>query len=184
MSLRQAGARRIRPGAALAKLKLDPCAMRYLVGKGTAAGRSGFCTDDLDGGVTGPRLVVVADGDARFAIGKFEVSEADLAPFCAQTGRCRDVSTSSQPATGVGLELASAYAEWLTQRSGHRYRLPTRAEWELVARAGKPDPNRNCQVRVAGVSRGKRNSAGDVGRAERTRLVESVRQRSGMGNGW
>jgi hypothetical protein len=158
--------------------------MRYLVGKGTAVGRSGFCTDELDGGLIGPRLVVVPDGDARFAIGKFEISEADLAPFCAQTGRCSDVSSSNQPATGVGLELASAYADWLSQRSGYRYRLPTRAEWERVARAGKPDPNRNCQVRVAGVSRGKETGAGDVGRAERIGLVESVRQRAGMGYGW
>ena len=155
MSLRQQALVAFGPVPRLAKLKLDPCAMRYLVGKGTAVGRSGFCTDDLEGGLTGPRLVVVADGDARFAIGKFEVSEADLAPFCAQTGRCRDLSGSNQPAAGIGLELASAYADWLTERSGHRYRLPTRAEWERVARAGKPDPNRNCQVRVAGVSRGK-----------------------------
>ena len=155
MSLRQQALVAFGPVPRLAKLKLDPCAMRYLVGKGTAVGRSGFCTDELDGRLIGPRLVVVPDGDARFAIGKFEISEADLAPFCAQTGRCSDVSSSNQPATGVGLELASAYADWLSQRSGYRYRLPTRAEWERVARAGKPDPNRNCQVRVAGVSRGK-----------------------------
>ncbi len=155
MSLHQQALAAFGPVPRLAQLKLDPCAMRYLVGKGTAAGRSGFCADDLGGGLTGPRLVVVPDGDGRFAISKFEISEADLAPFCAETGRCTEPSNSNQPGTGVGLELASAYADWLTQRSGHRYRLPTRAEWEHVARAGKPDPNRNCQVRVAGVSRGK-----------------------------
>ncbi len=155
MSLRQQAIVAFGPVPRLANLKLDPCAMRYLVGKGTAAGRSGFCTDELDGGLTGPRLVVVADGDTRFAIGKFEVSEADLAPFCAQTGRCQSTATGNRPATGVGLELAAAYADWLSQHSGRHYRLPTRAEWQRVASAGKPDPNRNCQVRVAGVSRGR-----------------------------
>ncbi len=137
----------------LVDLKLDPCGMRYLVGKGTAVGRSGFCTDDLGDALSGPRLVVVANGDGRFAIGKFEVSQADLVPFCEETG-CASGVNSNRPATGVSVDQANAYAQWLTQRSGYRYRLPTRAEWELVARAGKPDPNRNCQVRVAGVSRG------------------------------
>ena len=155
MSLRQQALVAFGPVPRLAKLKLDPCGMRYLVGKGTAVGRSGFCSDALDSGLAGPRLVVVADGDRRFAIGKFEVSEADLAPFCAQTGRCTSTASSNRPATGVGLELAAAYADWLSQRSGRHYRLPTRAEWERVARAGRPDPNRNCQVRVGGVSRGR-----------------------------
>ena len=155
MSLRQQALVVFGPVPKLANLKLDPCGMRYLVGKGTAVGRTGFCTDEMGGGLIGPRMVVVADGDHRFAIGKFEVSEADLAPFCAQTGRCNGTANGNRPATGVSVELARAYAEWLSQRSSRQYRLPTRSEWEHVARAGNPDPNRNCQVRVAGVSRGR-----------------------------
>ena len=85
------------------------------------ASPGGFCADDLGGGLNGPRLVVVADGDHRFAIGKFEVSFADIAPFCAETLRCNSptAATHDQPATGVGVEQAAAYAEWLSQRSGH-----------------------------------------------------------------
>ena len=139
----------------LAKLKLDPCGMRYLVGNGAAVGRSGFCVDDLADGLVGPRLVVVADGDRRFAIGKYEISEGDLAPFCEQTHRCDAVPNSSKPASGIAADLAKEYAAWLSERSGRHYRLPTRAEWERVARAGSPDPNRNCEVHVAGVSRGR-----------------------------
>jgi Sulfatase-modifying factor enzyme 1 len=139
----------------LARLKLDPCGMRYLVGNGNAVGRSGFCVDDLGDGLTGPRLIVVADGERRFAIGKYEVSEAELAPFCAQSHHCTVAAGSTKPATSIGVDVADEYAAWLSQRSGRHYRLPTRTEWERVARAGTPDPNRNCEVHVAGVSRGR-----------------------------
>ncbi len=154
MSLRQQGLAAFPGVPSLANLKLDPCGMRYLVGKGTAVGRSGFCTDDLGDGLAGPRMVVVADDGHRFAIGKFEVSQADIAPFCAHSGLCLSITGGAQPATGIGVHVAWAYAEWLSQRSGYVYRLPTRAEWTYVARAGAPDPNRNCQVHLAGVSRG------------------------------
>jgi serine/threonine protein kinase len=154
MSLRQQALVAFGPVPRLTNLKLDPCAMRSLIGNGAADGHNGFCVDTLDGASSGPRLVVVGDAAQRFAIGRYEVSEADLAPFCAQTGRCNAAPDSDRAATGVGLELAAAYLDWLSQRSGQRYRLPTRAEWELAARAGQPDPDRNCQARVAGVSRG------------------------------
>ena len=152
MSLRQEAVVVFGPIASLADIEIDPCGMRHLVNGGAAEGRS-FCTDDLGGGLTGPQLVVVADGDHRFAIGKFEVSSAERALFCALTQQCDGDSEGSRPATGVGIEFAVAYADWLSQRSGRNYRLPTRAEWELVARAGPPDPNRNCKVRASGVRR-------------------------------
>ena len=31
---------------------------------------------------------------------------------------------------------AAAYAEWLSRRTGHRWRLPSEAEWEKAARGG------------------------------------------------
>ena len=153
ISLQQQAVVLFGPIPSLANIKLDPCVVRYLVNQGAAAGSSGFCADDLGEGLTGPQLVVVSDGDHRFAIGKFEVSSAERALFCALTQRCDGDSAGSRPATGVGIEFAVAYADWLSQRSGRNYRLPTRAEWELVARAGPPDPNRNCKVRSFGVGR-------------------------------
>lgn len=77
-----------------------------------------------------------------FAIGRFAVTFAQW-DDCVAAGGCNGHRPADQgwgrgnrPVVNVSFEDATAYAQWLSARTGKVYRLPTDAERELATRAG------------------------------------------------
>lgn len=89
---------------------------------------------------------------AEYYIGRFEITNAQFKPFCDATGHpypearwthhSHQSTTSylienpNYPVVDVNWDDATAYCQWLSEKTGKKYRLPTEAEWEKAARGG------------------------------------------------
>jgi hypothetical protein len=147
--LREAGLSLLGQQPALVNLELDPCSMRHLIGAGGSPGGLGVCHDALINGASGygPDLVVVPNGESRFAIMRQVFRADELAAYCGASG-CAD-PTADVVATGsVSRADAIAFAEWLTRKTSHRYRLPSVAEWRRAMGDEAVQPN-GCAERSA-----------------------------------
>ncbi len=123
-------------------------------------------SDTLTSGDPGPEMVVVPAGTfrmgcasgvecnekelpvrevtipRRFAVSKYVVTLDEFvrfSPSWSATGYKQHEPVRS-PAGSVSWSDAVAYARWLSEETGEKYRLLSEAEWEYVSRAGSTTP--------------------------------------------
>ncbi|MBL1262039.1 MAG: protein kinase [Thiotrichaceae bacterium] len=143
---------------AVAIKERDACDLS-IAGLGSNGDRAA-CRDKLANGGEGPMLVVIP-GSGRlkpFAIGKYEISYADIAAFCKKTEQCEINKSGNQnyPVTTFDISTVKRYLKWLSKNTQRTYRLPTKREWVYAAKSShyQLDPNRNCHLSTRGITKG------------------------------
>ena len=123
-----------------------------------AKSRKPYCRDKIEGVGNGPTMVVIRSGEftmggknkdeqpahtvtinSPFAMSVHEISFGEYDMFC----QSKNTSCPNQPWSGKDYPVvnithsdATTYTEWLSEKTGQSYRLPSEAEWEYAARAG------------------------------------------------
>lgn len=109
----------------------------------------------------GTRIVdaplLTREGAAPLDIMKYQVSEAGYAR-CVAAGVCPSLDARSgeridHPQTGVNYADTTAYAGWLSEQTGQKWRLPTDEEWLRAAADRAPEDGFDAAVNSADPSK-------------------------------
>ena len=148
----------VRSARAIAAVFLAGLTGAGMVSPGAAAAQTAI-RDSIPGTLVTFEMVLVPaavakDGGASFYIGRTEVTWDMYDVFMNRLDTARTkgpadaLARPSQPyavpdydwghagfaAISISYHAANAFAEWLSMKTGHRYRLPTEAEWQRAAR--------------------------------------------------
>jgi sulfatase modifying factor 1 len=71
---------------------------------------------------------------------KIDLRQQELRPSAPYDDIYRGYGRQDRPALGMSCLAARLYCRWLSEQTGRRYRLPTKAEWLHAYRLGHGDP--------------------------------------------
>jgi len=80
----------------------------------------------------------------KFAVSKYEITIAEYEKFAKATKRTMPddlyMEHDTSPVVFIKWDDTYNYAKWLSEQTGHKYRVPSEAEWEYAASGGQDTP--------------------------------------------
>ena len=88
-----------------------------------------------------PEMILVENVDGKFWVGKYPIKEIEYLSFLSDTlyqlssdNFNSDSDKANHPKVSISWNEAKAYCDWLSEKTGDVYRLPTIQEWMFAAK--------------------------------------------------